>query len=627
MNYSKKWYYITIALVSFFLYIQTLAFDFVLDDVAVIAQNKFVQKGFSGLSDIFLNVYWKGFTEHNTGLYRPLSLMSFAVEYQLSPDNPKIHHFVNIIIYVLVCVSLLKLLLSLFNNGNQKMIFITSLLFAVHPIHTEVVANIKSRDELFSLLFLIQALFFLLVKDRNIKNQIIGSIFLLLSLFSKESAIVLVPIVFFMNKLKYNSFVIAFKSLPLVIIISLAWLCWHYYITHKYIEPATLNITDNGLLETSDIWKQKASAFGIFLGYIIKSFYPYEMIYDYSFKHFSLLSFYNLKAITGLLLFLGIILTAIYTFIHKNKFIFFALIIIILPLMLTSNLFFLIGTTMADRFLFVSSIGSCILISFFIFQIQKILKRKIYQNIIILSLTFTYFLVSFSRSKDWEDNFSLFKKDILKTPNNARANCYVGDIFLQKSNFIGDHNSLQALKYFKKSYQIMPSYFDPINKLGNFYFEFGKFEEAKNYYTKAIKINENDILLNGNLGIVFYKLNKFDSASLYLQKAVLKGSKVPDVYSNLGSIYFNKNEHKKAIETFQRGIYHNPSNSNLYLNLGNTYGACGNFENSITQLLKAYQLDTTNFQILGYIALSYQNLGNQHLSEKYLNLLQLKQNR
>src|SRR6185312_10602644 len=95
-------YYILIAALSFLLYANTLQHGFVLDDIAVIQNNSFVQQGISGIPKILTTFYWQGYWNSNAGLYRPTSLIAFAIEHQLS-NKPFIHHFFNVVYYSLLC--------------------------------------------------------------------------------------------------------------------------------------------------------------------------------------------------------------------------------------------------------------------------------------------------------------------------------------------------------------------------------------------------------------------------------------------------------------------------------------------------------------------------------------------
>ena len=184
-----------IALVAFFLYSNTLSHQFVLDDYSVIKENQMTKQGTASLKEIFANSYREGYGNNENNLYRPLTKAMFAIEWQISPDNAHFHHLINVLMYSLVCVLLFIVLLR-YTKINIYILFITALIFAAHPIHTEVVANIKSRDEISSMLFLLLSL--LCIHKYLSSNKILMLIGTLgcffLALLSKESAIVYVAL-------------------------------------------------------------------------------------------------------------------------------------------------------------------------------------------------------------------------------------------------------------------------------------------------------------------------------------------------------------------------------------------------------------------------------------------------
>src|ERR1044071_5511236 len=141
---------------AFLLYAQTIGFGYALDDVAVLKSNDFVHAGFRGFKDILTSFYWHGnasFADANSGLFRPLSLLLFATEWQLFHDKPGVFHFVHIMLYAVAAMQLYLFLRDLFGKTGSQLAIFATLFWIVLPVHTEVVANLKSADEILSLLF------------------------------------------------------------------------------------------------------------------------------------------------------------------------------------------------------------------------------------------------------------------------------------------------------------------------------------------------------------------------------------------------------------------------------------------------------------------------------------------
>ena len=147
--------------IALLIYLNTLNHSYVLDDFSTIKDNRVTTQGLKAIGDIFSHYYRYGYYTSDDGLYRPLPVAIFAIEWWLAPNNPSFAHFVNIMLYALTGWLLFMTLKKLMKNYNVILPFIVTLLFIAHPIHTEVVANIKSLDELLGFLFSFSSIFFL----------------------------------------------------------------------------------------------------------------------------------------------------------------------------------------------------------------------------------------------------------------------------------------------------------------------------------------------------------------------------------------------------------------------------------------------------------------------------------
>src|SRR5690242_13303632 len=106
-----------VSVCGFILYIQTIRYNYALDDQAAITENRFVHKGISAISTLFSSLYWDGFGSGGLQQYRPLSLVTFAIEWEFFPNNPAAGHFMNVLFYALTGFILFRLLCKLFKNN------------------------------------------------------------------------------------------------------------------------------------------------------------------------------------------------------------------------------------------------------------------------------------------------------------------------------------------------------------------------------------------------------------------------------------------------------------------------------------------------------------------------------
>lgn len=148
---NKSWRVIIFLLVAV-LYGSTLLNGYNMDDELVARNHLLTSKGIAAIPEIFTSPYY----QDNQGYayeYRPIVLLTFAVENQFFGDNPLVSHVFNLLLYGLACVVLTYVLKQLFNGINEATVIAIALVFVVHASHTEVVSSIKNRDELLALLF------------------------------------------------------------------------------------------------------------------------------------------------------------------------------------------------------------------------------------------------------------------------------------------------------------------------------------------------------------------------------------------------------------------------------------------------------------------------------------------
>ena len=172
------WPPVVLGLVGFLLYVNTFNHGYALDDIAAISQNLFVKAGLKGIPDLLRTEFWH-FSNISLGYYRPLSLITFAVEHEFAGDKPGLNHQINTVLYALMGLVLGLLLQKWFvqpakqtpdglaiansqpnRTGQIIMALLVGLIFITHPVHTEIVANIKGRDEVLSFLFILLMLLF-----------------------------------------------------------------------------------------------------------------------------------------------------------------------------------------------------------------------------------------------------------------------------------------------------------------------------------------------------------------------------------------------------------------------------------------------------------------------------------
>ncbi len=180
-----------------FLFANSIFNNYNLDDELVTIGHRLTSKGISAIPDIFTSPYYQDQSGYAYE-YRPVVLVSFAIEHQLFGDNAHLNHFFNILLYALACLILYKVLSLLFKTYSPLLPFGIALLFAAHPAHTEVVCSIKNRDEILGLLFSFLSLLFAFRVIKTKRKWLllpIMTLFFTLALLSKITVISFVFII------------------------------------------------------------------------------------------------------------------------------------------------------------------------------------------------------------------------------------------------------------------------------------------------------------------------------------------------------------------------------------------------------------------------------------------------
>jgi protein O-mannosyl-transferase len=620
------WILIGSITVALFLYGNTLKNKYCLDDSIVILQNKFTQRGISGIGEIFSNESFTGFFGEQKDLvagarYRPLSIATFAVEITFLGENPWFSHLINILLYAFSAVFIYLIIKKIFEKHtfySQNLAFLTALLFLLHPIHTEVIANIKGRDEIFALLFSLWAVYCLMKYMEKKKGVylFLGAFIWFLALLSKENAfvfLVLTPVLLYLplgQKIKP-----LIKPVLALIGAGLLFYIIRYQVIGDSHVMASNELMNNSFLGASE-GEKYATIFYTLGKYIQLLFFPYQLTYDYYPYHISLVGWNSFYSLGSLIIYLLLVFFAIYYF-RRNYLITVAILFFLIPLIPVSNIFFPIGTFMNERFIYISSLGFCLLVAYISICL---LKTRGYGFIPICVLPIVFILYGYKtidRNKAWYNDYTLFTTDVKTSVNSAKSNCSAGGILLESTDTITDvvkkANVLeQSKKYLLKAVSIHPTYVDALLLLGNVYFKMGNaYDSAMYYYTAILKIYPENNLAVRNMLAVGGIISEPDQ-KIHVYEAVLNYDKNNfEANYHLGVLYGKvKNNIEKAIGYLEKAVQLNPESKDACVDLGVAYGIMKNYARSAEVLEKAVVIDSNDRNIYINLGISYQNTGN-----------------
>lgn len=537
---SGYWVGGILLMITLGIYFQTTGFGWVLDDGIVVEKNRFVKEGFGGIKDILSHDTFAGYEAlagnenySQGGRYRPLSLVVFAILHSLFGMNPFVFHLLNVLLYAGSGFLLYRFATIIFldlSNRHFISLLIASL-FIVHPLHTEVVANVKGMDEILAAGFVFLSLITML---KQVKWIWLSGVFAFLACLSKEHSVMLVLIApatlyFFNNKFEWK------KAMPVIIG------CVLYVLIRQMIvgstEPAQPELLNNPFLVwTGTAWTEMAltDRIGLILQVVGLGFrlliYPFQLSYDYSPYAVSPSSWFSWQVWFGLLLMLSGIGVIGYSILKKFK-PGFGVLWYAAFLIPVSNILFNVGTPFAERFLFLPSAGIVISFVFLLFQIRSKTVSSIFVGATFVLIA-AFGLVSQIRSKVWESNvYLLYSESQNRGPENIKWNFDLGVHLLDSALILNDPKIQKDLfersaSHLAKSVTSHPTYYNALLALGASSFYAGNYSGSVEAYRKAYALYPND--LKSKTGLVYalrglasaqLKNNQLDQASLGLRES------------------------------------------------------------------------------------------------------------
>jgi tetratricopeptide (TPR) repeat protein len=635
----KTWLFaIFIGVFSFLIYSNTFKHRFVLDDHGIIKNNKMTKAPISWENTklIFSTPLRKGdVSDLENSLYRPAVKMLFNIEWNLFGGNENAitaankFHVVNVLLYAILCGFIFMVL---YHAMQRKWLipFLIALLFASHPIHVESVANVKSADEVLSLLGIIMALrcIQLYIQKDKLYWLILALASFALGSFSKESTLVAVAIfplfIYFFTQANTRKNVII--SCVMLAISALFLLCRsqslagyppskgtsaldNYMVLCKPEEQAVLKPE---LQEKYSGSSQFASAVNT-LGLYVKTFFiPHPLSCDYSYSSLEPVRLNHFGFLISFIFFVAIFIFAVYR-IKKKDPISFGILWFFFSISIVSNVFFLIGTSFGERLFFIPSLGLCIALIAGIAHLVKyqfeekgvlgtFIKSPIMSALVLL-IVILFSIKTYARNKDWETDFNLFSRDIKYFPKSTHLLFYLGNHLAGSERKEILTNQLTNLGYNQQ--QIIDTTAKE-NLLAIKYFN-----DALDAYPALPSDGYNQ------LGKAYYAINNLDSAFKYYMKAHSEDTTNAIFINNIGTVYYNRNQVNEALPFFVKANKLDSTEADFANNIGCIYGATNKLDTAIYWFDKASKLDPLDITSLGFLEITYRNMGRIQDADYY----------
>lgn len=450
---------------------------------------------------------------------RPIRKISIILDRYFFKEKVIFYRIENLILYIFTIF--LTSFLTYKITESKIFSFLSIFLFSFHPVHVENILIITHRKELFLYIFSMLSFYFHIEK-----KKMFSLLFLILSILSKEVAIVL-PLIFlgydmiFERKIDKKFYTIIFSTIlfSFVFILLFGSIFGFYMPDFKNMDNF---FKENRMLRNAtyfDIFKIQPY---IFLKYIKNLFIPYPLVVDYyvpiSEKNLTLF-FFSFIILFGL----------IYVILRfrNEKFILFPFLFFVINYLPISN-FIPVLNLFADRYLFLPSF-SFILFLYFLF-----LKLKKFGKYFLIVYSAFFLILTLIYIPNFKSEISLWSYVVNKNPNSIVGANNLGLYYMKSGNL------QEAEANLLKSYQLDTLYTNTLINLGSLYASKREYLKSLYFLEKAEKVEPENVRVLYNLGLTYKNLGMGLKSREMMEKIVNISPKSSLAYNNLGASYFEE---------------------------------------------------------------------------------------
>jgi tetratricopeptide (TPR) repeat protein len=533
----KNWhFYVAFVILSFIFYGNSIKNKYAMDDDLVtttynyptekakdrnlVSRHENVEMGIAGIPKIFVSHY--AVNKKQSYAYRPVVTSTFAIEYQFFGSNPGVSHFFSVLLYGLTVILIFRFIRVAMPRANILYAVIVAILFLIHPLHSEVVNNIKSRDELLCLSFGVAFMIHLMkyMDSKKWISLVYAAVFILLSLLCKRTGIIFIPIsllaLYFFRQVKI------LHLLFFAIGLGVLFFIWRGISAGLLDEKVTreMGFFENPLNSSSSMLERIPMYFYSNYYYVCLLLFPYPLIYYYGYNQVEIATWADPIVWIAAVVMIAIVGVLFYRIKKRESWVFGALFFFI-AIGGACNLLFPAVGIIAERFAFVASFGFSISVGWLIYRLikSKLKSAKLITYGVIGVIALSSLVMTVKRNADWMDRETLYTTDIEHQSESAKSHSLLGQYYanisksiqrkMQNSKLQGDQRMIQQVKeasdsaiyHFTRCVEIYEGYTVSYNNLGAMYFTYrGDNINAQKNFQTAVDQDSAYVEANVNLG-------------------------------------------------------------------------------------------------------------------------------
>lgn len=653
---------ILIAIITICIYANSCLCGFVFDDVSAVVDNKDLRPH-TPLANLWVHDFWGTpmSREHSHKSYRPLCVLTFRLNYMLHGLAPLGYHLVNVILHSLVCVLYFKVCLSFVPS---RVASICAILFSVHPIHTEAVTGVVGRAELLSSVFFLLTIITYkkasLVQSTKWPHFATSLTCVGLAMLCKEQGITVLGIlgvyeVFIVQKMDLVHLLIH-RSNPnnneckgsrywwplltraLFVISTGILLLLLRFLVMGHTLPVFTNFDNPASYEEAPV-KQLTWAYLLAVNsWLLLS--PSDLLCDWTMGTVSLVkSAADIRNLATLLFTVVLVHLGLVALLSKDSktrgALAMGLAMVVLPFLPASNLFFPVGFVVAERVLYIPSMGFCLLVALGFHRLCKSVPYKGLLKAFLLLLVCCHSLKVIHRNGDWRDELTIFLSGLKVSKSNAKLWNNVGHALESQQKY------LDALSYFQQAANVQPDDVGAHINVGRTLNHLERYMEAEDAYMKAksllpqpqpgrkyvTRIAPQHLSVFLNLGNLMAKdPARLQEADALYRQAISMRTDYVQAYINRGDVLIKLGKPEEALQVYEKALSFEPDNADLHYNLGVVYIELGHPQRALNRFSQALAADPDHIQSLMNSAILMQETGQADFRpEAYTRLFKVKQ--
>lgn len=645
-RHLEWWHLFTIAGISCIVYLNALSCGFVFDDVSAIRDNKDLRAD-TPLYRLFLNDFWGTpmHKEHSHKSYRPLTVLTFRINYILHGLHPTGYHLANLLLHSVACCMLT---VSVSDFVSPYDAFLTGVLFAVHPIHTEAVTGVVGRAESLCAIFFLAS--FMAYKGSHKRSLMLTAtvVFMCLATLCKEQGITVIGVcatyeLLILRQLRPQTLVTTLVSTTCSISSGVpSWLktslsrCGCLAVAGVVFMYLRIKVMGAQLPVFTKFDNPAAAAEfparQLTYNYLVPvNFWllmnPYHLCCDWTMGSIplvdNLLDYRNLFTLIVYVILIAVAYTAcVHATWERYRVIVLAMTLIVFPFLPASNLLFPVGFVVAERVLYLPSMGFCLLVAFGCGQLR--LRAKTLMNILLVIFVLCHAGKSVQRNFDWKSELTIFKSGLKVNLHNAKLFNNIGHA-LEQEGVYGD-----ALRYFRKAVEVQPDDVGAHINVGRTYNNLQMYAEAEEAFLQAkallprprkgkkyqTRIAPNYLNVFLNLANLYARnASRLEEADALYRQAISMRTDYIQAYINRGDVLIKLNRTQEAWHVYERALKLDQSNPDIYYNMGVVLIELGKSSDALQYFEKALHVSPDHEQALMNSAILIQESGNAKLRQ------------